>query len=203
MSKIYLALVVASLLATSAVKASDAPSPGVDLSGTWVLNTELSDDPKEVMKERMQSMRAHGGPGGRGSRPGGPPPGGGFGGSEQDHEKMRQRVREFEPARRIVIVSGDQHVTMIPEGRDSLTVIPDGTPRERKTPLGVVTMEAEWKDMTLEVKTKGQYGREAKQLYRINADGRLEVVMEIPMPGGGDATQIVMRYDEAGGETEQ
>ncbi|HET6350242.1 MAG TPA: hypothetical protein VFH88_14280, partial [Candidatus Krumholzibacteria bacterium] len=58
-------------LAFGHVRTGHAQS-GVDLSGTWVLNKDLSDDPQAMMQKRRQSMR----PPGEGGGPGG---GGGHG----------------------------------------------------------------------------------------------------------------------------
>jgi len=209
-TRFCLLFVIGALLASIAASAGDSPSTGIDLSGTWVLNTKLSDDPREVMQEKMEKMRASGGGGGMpggppgGGMPGGPPaggmPGGGgrmpMGEGDEGGEAVKERAKEFKPARRIVITQRDQEITMAPEGRDTLTVIPDGTKREKKTPMGTVTMEARWDEVTLEVRTKGAEGREAKRLYRINAEGRLEIVTEMSMPRGDEKVQIVLRYDE-------
>jgi hypothetical protein len=93
-------------------------------------------------------------------------------------------------------VSTDQQVTFMPQGRDTLVVIPDGKEHERKTNVGVTSTQAEWKDLALEVKVKSQDGREAKRLYRINSDGLLEVVTEFQPPQGEKIT-IVLRYDDS------
>lgn len=211
-------IVVAGLLAASVAYAGDVVTSGIDLSGTWVLNKELSDNPQEVMKKRMESMRPPGGGGPGGMRPpgggggmggggvpgggggmGGPPPGAGPGGMDDEdnpeHEQMKKRFREMEPAKQIVIVSTDEQVTFMPQGRDTLVVYPDGKKHDHKTHVGVTT-QAEWKHLALEVQVKDQNGREAKRLYRINSDGQLEVVTEFQPPQGEKIT-IVMRYDDA------
>lgn len=213
-------IVVAGLLTASVAYAGDVVTNGINLSGTWVLNKELSDNPQEVMKKRMESMRPPGGGGPGGMHPpgggggmggggmpgggmpggGGPPPGGGPGGMDDEdnpeHEQMKKRFREMEPAKQIVIISTDEQVTFMPLGRDTLIVFPDGEKHEHKTNAGVTSTQAEWKDLALEVKVKGQNGREAKRLYRINSDGLLEVVTEFQPPQGEKIT-IVMRYDDA------
>lgn len=206
-------IIVTGLLASGVANAGDAATDGIDLSGTWILNEELSDNPQEIMQKRMESMRPpSGGPGGMpggggpGGMPGGPPPGGGgrggFGGpgggeGEPNPEQMEKRMKQLRPAKRLVIVSTDQQVTMIPQGQDTLVVFPDGKKHEHKTPAGLTTTQAEWKDLALEVKIKGPYGREGKRLYRINNDGLLEIVTEFEPPQGGEKITIVTRYDDA------
>ena len=195
-------IIVTGLLTSGVAFAGDTVTAGIDLSGTWILNEKLSDNPQEIMRERMESMRPPGGgPPGGGMGGGGlggggmRPPGGGKG--EANREQMEQRMKQLEPAKRIVILSSDDQVTMIPQGRDTLVVFPDGKKHEHKTPAGVTSTQAEWKDLALEVKVKGQYGREAKRLYRINTDGLLEIVTEFEPPNGGEKITIVLRYDDA------
>jgi hypothetical protein len=184
------------LLAATAGRAGEA---AVDISGTWVLNAELSDDPREVIQARMEKMRGrgYGNPGGSsgGGPSGGRPPTGGAPGGEP--EQLRQRLRQLEPSRRIVIIQDDSWVTVVAEGRDTLSVVPDGKKHMHKTAIGDMEIVATWKDLSLELRTKGREGRELKRWYRINDDGRLEVVTELTLPPTGEKIDIVMRYDEA------
>ncbi len=53
---------------------------GVDISGTWVLNPDRSDNPRDVIRKKMQEMHGHGGQGGGPPEGGGGPGGGGWGG---------------------------------------------------------------------------------------------------------------------------
>lgn len=200
-----LAAVVGALLlaARSEARAGDA----VDISGVWILNAELSDDPHEIMQKKMEEMRerhgGYGGPGGfrgggppGGGHPGGPPGGFGTGG---DPDRMRERLRQMEPPQRIVILQDDEKVTLMPQGRDTLTIVTDGKKHKYKTAIGEMEIQGKWKDLALELKTKGDQGREVKRRYQIGHDGRLEIVTELELPHGGDTVDIVMRYDEAKG----
>lgn len=170
---------------------------GTDLSGTWVLNEALSDDPKEVLEKKRDELRARGGSPGGGSR-------GGFGGgsaggppmrSSGNQEQMQARLQGMKPPQKIVILQNDLQITMIPEGRDTLTIVPDGKKHKQKTAVGDVEIEATWVRLDLELKTKGSEGGEMKRVYRINDDGRLEIVTELELPRAGDKVEIVMRYD--------
>jgi len=218
MTKTSVVAVVILTLAPAAMKSVHAQSQGVDLSGTWVLNTKLSDDPSAIMKQRMEAMHASGGGGGSygghhgggygggaGYSGGGGHHGGGYGGGDggSDHQGAQDRARQFAPAQKLVIVENAQQIMMIPEGRDTVTVVPDGKKHERKTPAGTATVEAHWNDAALEVAVTSPGGHEITREYRINADGRLEVITELPAPNGGDKTKIVMRYDEATADTKQ
>ena len=86
---------------------------------------------------------------------------------------------------------------MISEERDTLTVVTDGKKHKRKTSAGEMESQATWKELTLELKTKGARGGEVTRVFRIGDDGRLEVVTGITFPRGGETIEIVTRYDEA------
>lgn len=178
-----------------AVRGASPETPSsVDLSGTWVLNEALSDDPRDVMQKRMEAGRRGGyGRGGHGGPPGGPPPDGGNGG---DRQRTRERLAQLETPRRIVILQDNDRITMIPEGRDTVSVVPDGETHTVKTVMGNAEVQAKWKDLALEIRTKGPEGREFVRWYRINADGRLEVVTTLQLPRDKEKVEIVLRYDE-------
>jgi hypothetical protein len=171
----------------------------VDLSGTWILNESLSDDPREVMKQKMDETQSRQGGrfrGGSGMAPGGGRrAGGGYGGG--DREQMHERMSQLEAVRKLVILQSDDQVTMIPEGRDTVSVVTDGETHKVKTVLGEAELQATWKDLALEVRAKGPGGREVVRWYRINSDGRLEVVTTFELPRVDEKVEIVMRYDEA------
>ena len=191
--QVYLSAVLA-LGVVSSAAAADAPS-GVDLSGTWVLNQKLSDDPQAMMRQFHDSS------GGSGSGYGGHHGGSGYSGhsgGSANGGAPGQHMGEFAPQKLTIVESGDK-VVMIPEGRDSVIVIPDGKEHDRQTPAGVAKVEASWTDVALQVKMTTPTGHEATRLYRINSDGRLEVVTQLPPPPNTNEKprEIVMRYDEA------
>ena len=195
------AALAGAILVTTGARGEE-PGTGIDISGTWILNKDLSDDPRDIMekrreeamqqgnKSRIRSMRdgAGGGGFGGGGMPGGP---GGGGGAQ-----MQERLRQMEAPKKIVIVQDGALITMIPEGRDTVRVVPDGKKHKQKTVLGDLDVAACWKNLALELTTTGTDGRESKRRFLINDDGRLEVVTEIT-PARGDKIEIVMRYDEA------
>lgn len=202
------AALAGAILVTTGARGEE-PGTGVDISGTWILNKDLSDDPREIMekrrdeamqqgrmggnKDRVRSMRGGAGGGGYGGGYGGGMPGGPGGG---DRAQMQERLRQMEAPKKIVIVQTDGLITMIPEGRDTVRVVPDGEKHKQKTVLGDMDVAARWKDLALELTTTGTDGRELKRRFLINDDGRLEVVTEVT-PARGDKIEIVMRYDEA------
>ena len=85
---------------------------------------------------------------------------------------------------------------MIQDARDTLTIVPDGKTHKRETPAGGVEIEASWKDLALQIKTKSPSGREVTQRFDIGDDGRLEVVTNFALPRLDDTVEIVTRYDE-------
>jgi len=193
----------------------DAETTGVDLSGTWVLNADLSDSPLKVIQEKMEEMRGRGGKG----TPQGPPPGGGRGGGwpgggapgghggegdgfsgsprgGEEMQKMQARLEQTRPPYKIVITQNDDSITMMPAGLDTLAFVPDGEKRKHKTSRGEIEIKAKWENLALVLETKGPEGNQIQRLYRINDDGRLEIVTELELPRGGEKVEIVRRYDD-------
>jgi hypothetical protein len=185
---------------------------GVNIAGTWILNVDLSDNPRDVMRKKMEESRGsgggmRGGPPGGGMRGGPPsggmrggPPGGGMRGGPGGESGGKDRLEQMEPPHKLIIIQEDQHVTLIPEGQDTLMIVADGKTHKQKTALGEVDIKATWKDLALELTTQEREGRETTRLYRIGDDGRLEVVTELTLPRGGDKVEIVTRYDEVSSE---
>ncbi len=97
--------------------------------------------------------------------------------------------------KKLVILQDDRKLTLIPEGRDTVTVIPDGKEHKTKTLLGETDVKGEWKELSL-VLTTTINGHDVTRIYRIDDEGRLEVATEIKLQTG-DKIEIVSRYDEA------
>ncbi|HEU4365481.1 MAG TPA: hypothetical protein VFT13_08450, partial [Candidatus Krumholzibacteria bacterium] len=86
MQKFVAAAALAGAILVTTGASGEEPGTSVDISGTWILNKDLSDDPREIMekrreeamqqgnKSRIPSMRggAGGGGFGGGGMPGGP-----------------------------------------------------------------------------------------------------------------------------------
>jgi hypothetical protein len=183
---------------------------GVDLSGHWRLNAELSDNPREVFQKKMEEMRAkrgdadergggmrgeHGGWGGGGGHSGGPHQ---RRANDDDSTpgQTRQRTSPLEAPREITILQNGDQVTMVYASGDTLTIVPDGQTRKVRAPSGEVELDAVWKDLVLQVHTKRTTGTEITRLYRINNDGRLEIGTLVQLPRTHDTAEIVSRYDE-------
>jgi hypothetical protein len=198
---VFAVLAVGLLLIPSPTAAGEMSS--VDISGRWRINDNLSDDPREVMQQKKQEMRASRGAGGgleggRGGRGGGGFGGGKFGGGgSRNQEEMQERFRQLEQGRRdITILQQGDDVTMIYAGGDTITVVADGKKHKRETKAGEVEVRSSWQDLALEVTIKRYEGTEMTRLYRLSNEGRLEVVSLIQLPRGDETIEIVTVYDE-------
>lgn len=177
----------------------------VVISGKWIINEKLSDDPQAFMQGRG------GGPGGgkgQGHGPGpGAPPGGGKGGGygpgpggggagDGDRDRIRERARTLARPMELTITQTDDRILLVTETGDSVTIVPDGEKRTVTRPAGTMETTARWNGPVLEVEHTAAVGRKATRIYRIDADGRLEVTTKIPAQDGKPAATFVTRYDE-------
>lgn len=191
-------MAVATLLLLAAATPAEV---GMDLSGKWRLNKDLSDDPREVMRAQMAKMegRRGGGAGGGGMRGGGPPGGGAPGGGRppMSRDEMEARGERLERARQsIEIINGDTGIIMVYATGDTVTVIPDGVERATKTILGEERTTAYWDEFELVVVVEPSDRPPQRRRYRINDDGRLEIVTLVNLPMLEKPVEIVAVYDE-------
>ena len=204
--------------------ASGAPQDAeLVLAGTWVLNDELSDDPRARAEERDDdSARRPGGRGGFGrgpggfGGPGGGPGGfggrgpggfggrGGFGGGRDgerpDPERMagmREAMRDLLSAARRMTIAGDRNEVVLTydDGR-VVRLIPDG--REHAGLAGTsaqVKRTTQWNGETLEAEIELQARRKftVRQTYEVQ-DG----------PDGGRQLIVTSRVEggRRGGDRE-
>lgn len=221
--QLVLFLAAASLL-SNGITAGAQESMSVNISGKWLINDKLSDNPREVLKKKMEELRANrgspdGGPaGGPGGEPGRGFEKGGFGGGGrrggmkggrgggpagdqsggyQNREQMQERSRSHMGApSEILITQHDGIITMICTGGDTTTIVPDGKEHKSPTMRGEVKTQAEWKDFALHVRTQRQGKPELARLYRISDQGRLEVVTLVQLPGSDESIELKTVYDE-------
>jgi hypothetical protein len=190
---------VGSLALAPAAVAGDAP---IDMTGTWKLNRELSDDPRQVMEQQMKKMREETG-GGRvrgglgrsdGFRGGS---GGSRGGAGQmDREQARERLRDMDRVREQVrILQSGEEVMMIFSERDTMSVIADAERRTHDTPAGEVAVTAYWEGVRLVITREPPDRPQTRQYYEINDDGHLQITFEVTPPNG-DPFHIRSVYDE-------
>lgn len=170
----------------------------VDLSGTWILNTEESDDPGQLtdqvgspgMSARGRMMPRAGGMGGRrGGR-------GGVGGV--DPEKMRQTIDMVREAiQRIDLQQGDSTVTLTYDQRLPLVLHTDGRELEQELPSGTkMKVRAGWEGRYFVVERKIDAGGTiTEQYFKSSVTDRLHVITRVEMDRMPRAMQFLRVYD--------
>jgi hypothetical protein len=156
-ARIFVALVLPMGLA--AVLSCSSSSPGVvpehpDLTGTWLINAEMSQDPEENAPRR-----------------GTPPPGGGPPGASRT--RAPAGGESFMPSVAFRL-SDDDSVLVFSDaqGRDRI-IYQDG--REFTEPvegLGNLTVTAEWKGDKLVIERQLESGPSIIETYQLSEDGR-------------------------------
>ncbi len=182
---------------------SEEPEPRPDLSGTWVLNEELSEDPREKMQEAMSErgrgggFSARGGAGGFGGRGGG----GGFGSrgggggtrgrGDSADDKMRARAEAYET---LTIQHQDPELLITLADDHQQELFTDG----RKVETWRGTESAKWqKDGALTVTTKSEQGKR-KTSWQLSEDSsRLTLTSELPGRGPMPSITFDRVYDRA------
>ena len=175
-------------LSGSVLAAAETPN----LSGSWQLDKDLSEDPMEKMRERRGGGMRGGGRGGgtgggggwgggMGSGRGGGRPGGMGGGSQapgQSREEMRQRMQELRASiERLNIHQTDSSVRIVFADSREQTFTTDNKKSTIETPFGEGTIKAKWRDDGgLVVKTKTERGKTIETYY-VTRDGLLLTVL--------------------------
>jgi hypothetical protein len=172
-------------LAGAPLAAAETP----DLSGTWELDRELSEDPLEVMRGQRDGRRARGlGSGGWGDGPegiGGPP-----GGIRVDREQgkspeeMRQKMEELrQSVERLELTQTDESVRIVfADGREQ-TFTTNNKKQSIDTPLGKGEVKARWRDGILVVRTKIDRHMTVETYYLAEGSDLLTVVVEQSLEG--------------------
>ncbi len=186
------------ILVTCTAAAVRAAAPG-DLSGTWLLNRDASDDPKKKMEEARGDDSGSGGGGyGGGSgmgHHGGHRGGGGHsrdGGSsgpfETPADSASLLIEHYDP--KLVITDG--------AGREHI-LYTDGRKTEEERSLGGTTrIYTQWKDGHVVVETEPEKGPSYTETYSITADRKvLTVTLRFKAHGKRPALEIRKVYDAA------
>lgn len=212
-----LAIGIAVTIFSSISPADTPPEEHPDLSGTWELNEELSDDFRQKMMEARRSGRL-GGPrsggggmgGGRGGFGGGMGGGrGGMGGGQRGGRSGNwdgeRPPGEGPPGilRGIELLQIEQTastVTIRYSDDSERILLPDGKKQESELPNGdSLVTSAVWKNDQLIVTAKRKEGGKTTEWYQSYADGeRLIVKLDLPGRGRLPAIQLKRVYDLAG-----
>lgn len=196
-----------------ALHALDMPN----LSGTWQLNKDASDDPKKVMEEARAAAPGGGGPGGGGGHGGGGsrgPGGGGSGamggmgspggpggrhGSGSGSASGEEGTPDLEAlsALETLRISHAEPMLSITDaaGRERV-VYTDGRKIEMERSHGGKTrVEGRWKDGRIEIVSKPETGPKVTEALSITADGS-HLTLTTKMEGGRMGTVTIRRiYD--------
>ena len=194
----------------------------VDFSGTWELNEELSDDPREKVREAMgfRSGRGGGGRGGLGAGRGGGlgagrgggggglgagrggggdggraggPEGGGRGGGGQ--ERGGGGEGGLEALKTLRVEHLDPQIVVLDANDRETQLYTDGRSFERRTRRGVRECTAEWKrNGRLKIETEDEE-RSQTEVWELVAEGkRLYITVEFEV-GRGTEVEIRRVYD--------
>ena len=172
--RVTLAGCLVSMAILSGGSAQEPPRP--DLSGSWELDEERSDDAVEKLRQVLRSERelAQRRGGGRSGFRGGRPGAGGAAGEDQDRQS---RLEALAASVRIVTIAQQDPVLELTSGlADSdwaLTVFTDGREFERASPAGESVMAtAIWeRGGRLVVRYEPVEGFQAKETWELVADG--------------------------------
>ena len=149
----------------------------VDLSGTWELNPDASDNPREVLGNRRgQGPRAgaRSDSGARGfGRPGRPE--GRRGGGTGD--------------RVLTITQADETVTLTHGPRRSISFTPNGVAVTKQGRGGERQVTAKWEGEVLVVEHSGPRGGSMTRSFQLSADGQ-QLIVTTKLAGGPSAETV-------------
>jgi hypothetical protein len=187
--------------------AGTAIAPAVEmpnLSGTWQLNKDASDDAQKAMKEAPAAESRGGGGGGgmgggRGGHGGGG--GGGMGGGRRSHGAPGSQSSSgngdwFGALDTLVIQHAEPSLTITDAAGRAHALYTDGRKtEEERSHAGTTAATASWKDGHIEVVSRPENGSKITETYSVTADrSQLTVVTRIE-GARGPAFTIRRVYD--------
>ena len=191
------AVALAAVVAWTAAAAIAAQAGGApDLTGTWVLNTDLSDRPGQGAGGSDRDGGGRRGPGGGGGGMGRPGRGlggrgGGFGGrggdrpDREDMERMRAAMdAAMRAAKRLIIVKGEPGLIVTDDEGVSTRLALDG--RKETGAINGAPFESttKWDAGKLRVEKKFKGGLKVVEIYSVSVEPRLLTVSS-SLDGGG------------------
>ena len=171
-----------------------------DLSGTWEMDKELSEDPMEKMREqRDRGMRSGGGGRSGGMGRGGSGMGGSMGGGRRggmgggagggrgsagSPEERRERMRALsESANRLEISQSPDSLRIVFADDRERAFTTDNKKNVIETPMGEAEIKAKWRDGSLVVKTKTDRRTTTETYFLTEGGSLLTVVVEVEGQG--------------------
>jgi hypothetical protein len=200
-------------------KPSDAPlvraevrvdvSARPDFSGTWKLNTDLSEDPREKMQEARGSSGGRGGGGGgsfggrggmgggsRGGMGGGGEMGGGRrggGSGAGGADASSSRLGEIAAQKVLTIAHKDPQLVVTDMNGRSRALFTDARNVEEERSEGTAKIQTKWKDRSVVVVTKIE-SRVTTETFERAADGS-HLFLTTKMEGGRGSFSFRRVYD--------
>jgi hypothetical protein len=199
---------------------SDVAQAAAPLSGTWKLNRDESDDPREKLRSAMQDRDQNGPMGGHGGMGGGigmgipgiggiggmgrPPGPGGQGrgpgaGSEGQRTRLRDLVQQSDQLR---IVQKGPEIDMTDSESRMRALFTDGRKLEKpKKDSAQAQVKAHWDHQTLVTEEKGPNGEKISHTYELTGDGK-QFADTLTLASKRLNTPIIVRsiYDKADSE---
>jgi len=197
--------------AASNAQTADDQKPA--LNGTWKLNRDQSDDPREKLRSAMQEHDQNGAPGGMGRHGGmggggmGGPMGGGIpgmggpmggaggmgrGGSEEQHARLYDVVRA--PDQVTVAQKGPETDLTDDESRVR-ALFTDGRKLDKpKKDSPQTQVKAHWERQTLITEEKGPNGEKISHAYELSGDGKQQLSDTVTLESKRLNTPVIIRY---------
>ena len=168
------------------------PAPRTTILGTWKLNRDESDGPRN---RRQDSGGSNGGGyGGRRGGLGGGGRGGGYGrrGGESDEE--RQKMRELlSPANAITLSMTGAEVDLVDDRDRKRAFMTDGRKLQKSKDLNYQEIAAKFEGNRLVTDEKSPRGDKMSRRFELSEDGR-QLYESLHMTSGRSNTPLVVRY---------
>jgi hypothetical protein len=191
-----IALAAATLAGAQGLAALDLPN----LTGTWQLNKDQSDDPEKVMKNARSSSGGGSGfsGGGMGRHHGGGGGGGRGGNGDSSSSSSGGFDERFAALDTLQIDHKDPSLSITDAAGRARTLYTDGRKTEEEHSYGGTTaVTASWKDGHLEVVSKPETGAKITETYTIAAD-HSQMTVTTKVEGGRSGSYTIHRvYDAA------
>ncbi|MGB5159889.1 MAG: hypothetical protein WBP10_07550 [Thermoanaerobaculia bacterium] len=175
-----------------------------DFSGTWKLNQELSENPREKMAESMSKGRGGEGGGKGGGRLGGGMSGGmrgGGGGRGGGREGMEERLGEREARIQQIVIDHEDPTLQIRFADDSENVFYTDGRMTEDLEAGLLEARASWKKgRRIDIERESPQGGAITEKYELSDDGS-QLFVKTKMGGNGRMPKVSFErvYDRVPG----
>jgi hypothetical protein len=175
-----------------------------NLAGTWKLNVEESDDPRERLRQASTSSSGQGGgrpPGGMGGGWPGMGGHGGYGGngggrragggeSDEEHQKMQLFAA---PAQQMTIVQKEPEIDINDDSDRKLAAFTDGRKIEKSKDSNNQQFDAKWDEYRLVMEGKDPRGNKYERSYEV-LEGNQQLRETLYLKVGRSNTEVSIRY---------